>query len=233
MLGILTLLLKPVFFLISYISGSGSFPKPLTREVEKDYLKKIKNGDGNAKNTLIEHNLRLVAHIAKKYQQSVKDPEDLISIGTIGLMKGVESYNPEKSPKLSTYVSRCIENEILMLMRQNKKLSGEISLDDTIGSDKEGNQITLMSVLSSGDDEIFESISLELQIKNVYEKIKAELDPRETEVLKYRFGLFGIEPLTQREIAQKLDISRSYVSRIEKKAIDKLRKTINGEDGEI
>jgi RNA polymerase sporulation-specific sigma factor len=225
-LNLSIVLLRPILFLISYISDNNSFPKPLSPKDEQLYFEKYKQGDIKARNKLIEHNLRLVAHISKKYIQSVKDSEDLISIGTIGLMKGIESFDPSKSSKISTYVSRCIENEILMLIRQNKKMLNDTSLEETVGIDKEGNEFTLFSIMSTDDNEIFESIILNDQIKSLYEKIKSELDEREIKVLKFRYGLCCSKKLTQREIARKLGISRSYVSRIEKKAIMKLKKKI-------
>jgi RNA polymerase sporulation-specific sigma factor len=224
--SIFGIVFKQIIFLISYISGNNSFPKPLSSEDEQKYFKLYKGGSLEARNALIEHNLRLVAHIAKKYLSTVKDSEDLISIGTIGLMKGIESFDPKKSSKLSTYVSRCIENEILMLIRVNKKMQGDVSLNGSIGTDKEGNQITLLNIIGTDDNEIFDSINSKIQVKSLHEKILSELDDREKKVLMLRYGLNDSDALTQREVAKKLNISRSYVSRIEKKAIEKLKKKI-------
>ena len=217
-------LFEQVVYLISYISNGGSFPKPLTTEEETNFLQKYKSGDISARDKLVEHNLRLVAHIAKKYTSTTRNSEDLISIGTIGLMKGITTFSPEKGTKLATYLARCIENEILMVIRANKKTLGDISLNGSIGTDKEGNEISLIDIMSSESDEIFDKINRKMQSDQLYECIKEELDERELEVLRYRYGLFDGDVKTQREIAKSLDISRSYVSRIEKRAINKLKK---------
>ena len=173
-------------------------------------------GDIEARNKLIEHNLRLVAHVVKKYSQTREDGEELISIGTIGLIKGITSFNPEKGVRLATYASRCIDNEILMLIRSNKKSQNDVSLNDPIGTDKEGNQILLVDVMSS-DEEVADIIELKSQVKKLRENILSELDDRERKIIIKRYGLDGNKPLTQRELAKKLDISRSYISRIEKR----------------
>lgn len=219
-------LLSSVTLLLSYLSGGSSFPKPLSLEEERKYISLYKNGDENAKDVLIEHNLRLVAHIAKKYSGSVRDSEDLISIGTIGLIKGITSFDPSKGTRLATYVARCVDNEILMLMRAQKKTQGDVSLSETIGTDKEGNQIMLIDIMKNDSVDIFDEINTDIQIKQLYKNIKSELDPRERTVIKLRYGLANSKCYTQREVAKMLKISRSYVSRIEKKAVAKLGKGI-------
>ncbi len=208
-------------------NGSGnSFPRPLKSEEEKRYVDEwTKNGDINARNKLIEHNLRLVAHIIKKYYAQGSDTDDLISIGTIGLIKGVSSYKPDKKVKLTTYCSRCIENEVLMHFRSIKKTAGELSLSDAIDSDSEGNGLSLIDVLSS-DDDLFENLSSSETRKQLVNYIDTVLDSRECEIIKLRYGFYNSEPKTQREVAAICNISRSYVSRIEKKAIEKLRNII-------
>ena len=180
-------------------------------------------GDIDAKNKLIEHNLRLVVHIAKKYSSGVRDNEDLISLGTIGLIKGINSFNPSKGTRLATYAARCIENEILMLMRANKKSQGEVSLNDPIGTDKEGNQILLMDIIGADEEDVIREIDTREKIKRLYYNIENLLDNREKEIIKLRYGIIDGNSRTQSEIAEELGISRSYVSRIEKKAIQKLR----------
>ena len=200
-----------------------SFPQPLTADEEQYYMQKYTEGDLEAKYILIEHNLRLVAHVVKKYQHLSEDTEDLISIGTIGLIKAVMTFNPDKGVRLATYAARCIENELLMLMRSRKKLSGEVSLYEPIGTDKEGNEIRLFDIMESDAKEVDEQISLQDDIGKLYQKVESELSKRERLVLKLRYGLYNEEILTQREIAKQLGISRSYVSRIEKSAIAKLR----------
>lgn len=225
MLGFIETLFSSVFFLISYVSNSNSFPKPLSDEEEAECLEKMKNGDIEARNKLIEHNLRLVAHIVKKYAKTQEDGEEFISIGTIGLIKGITSFDNSKGARLATYAARCIENELLMLMRSNKKSQNDVSLNDPIGTDKEGNQILLVDVMST-EEEISDIIEMKAQVKKLRENILSELDDREREIIIERYGLNGRKPLTQREIAKKLGISRSYISRIEKKAVSKLKKGI-------
>ena len=200
---------------------SGSFPEPLTEKEEAYYLEKFKNGDEDARNILIERNLRLVAHIVKKYS-SAGENDDLISVGTIGLIKGISSFNTDKKTKLATYIARCIENEILMALRHDKKFANQVSLNDPIGFDGDGNEVSLMDVLQSDNEDICEKIDRENTIERLYKKIKTSLQKRECEIIKMRYGLCGHEPLTQREVAKVLGISRSYVSRIEKKALLKL-----------
>lgn len=214
--------LQSAIFVIGYISSSNLFPEPLTAEEEKECLEKMKNGDEDAKNILIERNLRLVAHIAKKYAATNIEQEDLISIGTIGLIKGINSFNISKGARLSTYVARCIDNEILMYLRSIKKLGAEVYLEDTIGKDKDDNKVTLKEVLENNEKNIEEEVDLKMKVKKLYQKIKEVLKDREKTIIELRFGLDGDKPKTQRQIAKMMGISRSYVSRIETKAIGKL-----------
>ena len=200
-----------------------TFLKPLNVEEEKYYLKKMREGSLEAKHILIERNLRLVAHISRKYQNGEEDMEDLISIGTIGLIKAIATFNYERGNRLATYAARCIDNELLMYFRGKKKTSREVSLYEPIGTDKEGNQINLMDVVESTDREIFEIIELKSNTKKIYEMIPRVLGSRERQIIEWRYGLYNKKPLTQREIADKLGISRSYVSRIEKRALEKLK----------
>jgi RNA polymerase sporulation-specific sigma factor len=219
-------IISSVTLLLSYISGNSSFPKPLSAKDEQFYIERYKNGDMAARDVLIEHNLRLVAHIAKKYSNSNEDNEDIISIGTIGLIKGITSFDPSKGTRLATYAARCVDNEILMLMRTQKKTQGDVSLSETIGVDKEGNQIMLIDILKSDTADIFDKINTDIQVRQLYENIKSELDERERKVIILRYGIGGTKAYTQREVAKLLNISRSYVSRIEKKAVGKLGKGI-------
>ena len=219
-------IISSVTLLLSYISGNSSFPKPLSAKDEQFYIERYKNGDMAARDVLIEHNLRLVAHIAKKYSNSSEDNEDIISIGTIGLIKGITSFDPSKGTRLATYAARCVDNEILMLMRTQKKTQGDVSLSETIGVDKEGNQIMLIDILKSDTADIFDKINTDIQVRQLYENIKSELDERERKVIILRYGIGGTKAYTQREVAKLLNISRSYVSRIEKKAVGKLGKGI-------
>ena len=207
-----------------YISGTNLFPEPLTSEEEKIYLDQLKKGDEEARNILIERNLRLVAHVVKKYSNTKVDQDDLISIGTIGLIKGINSFNVDKGSKLSTYVSRCIDNEILMYLRSTKKLNAEIYLNEPIGKDKDDNVVTLQEVLENDSRNIEDEVDLKMKIKKLYQKIGEVLKDREKTIIELRFGLDGHKPKTQHEIAELMGISRSYVSRIEKKAIGKLNK---------
>lgn len=200
-----------------------SFPKPLTAAEEREYLQKYTEGDLEAKHILIERNLRLVAHIVKKYQTAEEELEDLLSIGTIGLIKAVVTFDAEKNVRLGTYAARCIENEILMYLRAKKKLSREISLYEPIGTDREGNEIQLFDIIETNEKDAQKKIELQGDIKTLYQCVESELSKRERLVLKMRYGLYNEEEYTQREIAKILGISRSYVSRIEKSAIEKLR----------
>jgi len=211
-------------FAVSFVNGGHSFPPPLSEEEEDKYLQMYSQGDTDAKNILIEHNLRLVAHVTKKYQSSGIDNDDLISIGTIGLIKAVSTYKGDKKIRLATYAARCIENEVLMVLRSGKKLQNEVSLNEPIGFDKSGNEISLIDILDSEDEDITEKIALKSQIKRLYTEMKRVLQKRERLILEHRYGLSGKKSRTQREISNSLGISRSYVSRIEKKAVDKLRR---------
>lgn len=218
--------IKSAILVVGYIQSSNLFPEPLTQAEEALYLKQLKEGNEEARNILIERNLRLVAHVAKKYSTSNVDTDDLISIGSIGLIKGINSFNVDKGSKLSTYISRCIDNEILMYLRSTKKLQNEVYLNDTIGEDKDSNVVTLQEVLVADEKTIDEQVDLKLQIKKLYSKISSILKDRERTIINLRFGLDGNKPKTQNEIAQEMGISRSYVSRIETKAIGKLAKEI-------
>lgn len=226
MLGVMSLFefMKDFFFLFGYVTNYSLFPEPLSADEENYYLELLEKGDENAKKVLIERNLRLVAHIAKKYSSSNAEQEDIISIGTIGLIKGINSYQKDKGVKLATYVARCIENEILMYFRSTKKLSQEVSLNDALGQDKEGNEITFIDVIENGGMSVEDEIDLKLKVKKLYKKISEVLQDRERMIIEFRFGLNGKEAKTQNEIAKMLGISRSYVSRIETKAIGKLSK---------
>ena len=204
------------------ISGGGSFPKPLSAAEEREWLQQYAQGNPEARNVLIERNLRLVAHIIKKYYTQNTDQDDLISIGTIGLIKGISSFNPEKGARLATYAARCIENEILMYFRSQKKTQGEVSLSDSIEMDKEGNSLQLIDVIGV-DDTMLEDLHDRESALRLRQLIQDHLSPREAEIIRLRYGLGGTIPLTQREIASLFHISRSYVSRIEKRALEKLR----------
>ena len=218
--------LQTAIFTVGYISGTSLFPEPLSSEDEQKCIQKLKEGDEEARNILIEKNLRLVAHVCKKYSNSNVEQDDLISIGTIGLIKGINSFNADKGARLSTYVSRCIDNEILMYFRATKKLGAEVYLNEPIGKDKDDNVITLQEVLENDDKSVEDSVDLKMKIKILYEKMKTILKDRERSILELRFGLDGHKPKTQIEIAEQMGISRSYVSRIETKAINKLSKEI-------
>ena len=218
--GFLTFLSTSVFF-FGYISNNALFPEPLSKEEEKKYVELFESGNLEAKNILIEKNLRLVAHIAKKYSNN-NNLDDLISIGTIGLIKGINSFNSSKGVKLSTYVSRCIDNEILMYIRSTKKLNSEVFLNEPIGRDKDDNVVTLQEVLENNEKNIEDSVDLKLKINLLKEKMDTVLTDREKYILNMRFGLLGTKPQTQNQIADTLNISRSYVSRLETKDIEKL-----------
>ncbi|NLX63102.1 MAG: RNA polymerase sporulation sigma factor SigK [Tissierellia bacterium] len=230
MLNLLTILeglLEPFLIWSSYISNTNSFPKPLSKEEEAELLKEYAQGSEKARNILIERNLRLVAHIVKKYNNTGKDVDDLISIGTIGLIKAISTFDASKGTRLATYAARCIENEILMTIRANKKLKGEVYLQEPIGMDKEGNEISLLDILGTDSEDISDEIHLKFQEKKLHEAINKVLKDREKKILELRYGLVDGVCMTQREIASMLGISRSYVSRIEKRAIDKLNKALN------
>jgi RNA polymerase sporulation-specific sigma factor len=223
MSGILTALgylMKEFLFLVSYVKNNA-FPQPLSAAEERKYLRLMASGDSHARNMLIEHNLRLVAHIVKKFENTGEDSEDLISIGTIGLIKAIESFSEGKGTKLATYAARCIENEILMHLRALKKTKKDVSLHDPIGQDKEGNEISLIDVLKSESEDVIDTIQLNMELEKIKQYIDI-LDDREKEVIIGRFGLDLQKEKTQREIAKELGISRSYVSRIEKRALMKM-----------
>ena len=212
-------------FLLSYVSNNANtFPRPLSAKEERECLVRLKEGDQSAKDTLIEHNLRLVAHIAKKYTQTPgSDSDDIISIGTIGLIKAIQSFDPDKNARLATYAARCIENEVLMFLRQTKKIQQEVSINECLGHDSDGNEITFMDILTAEDIDVASQADLNMNIKKLRRCIDSTLTDREKEIIVLRYGLRG-KAITQREIANKLNISRSYVSRIEKKALAKLSK---------
>ena len=224
--------LSTIFYMALHVVNSGSFPRPLSAVQEQEYLEAYrKQGDLEARNKLIEHNLRLVAHIIKKYYSSVRDQDDLISIGTIGLIKAVGTFDYTKGIRLATYASRCIENEILMHFRSNKKSAQDVSISEPIDTDKDGHPLTLMDVIAQ-DDTIIDDLDLKVNAEKLYRYIRESLDDREKEIIEWRYGLVG-DGLTQREVAKKLNISRSYVSRIEKKAIEKLKKRFDSGDVRI
>lgn len=220
LITVLALLLNDFSLFVSFVKNNA-FPQPLDEKEEEIQINLLKKGDEKARNTLIEHNLRLVAHVVKKFENTGEDIEDLISIGTIGLIKGIESYQSNKGTKLATYAARCIENEILMHLRSLKKVRKDVSLHDPIGTDKEGNEITLIDVLGTEQDEVINKVQFKIEKAKVYNFLHI-LDDREKEVVIGRFGLINGEEKTQREIAKELGISRSYVSRIEKRALMKL-----------
>lgn len=221
-------LLKNLIIFSSYMTEKSSFPKPLSKEKEQEYLVLSAKGDKDAKEILVKHNLRLVAHIAKKYA-NYGDNDELISIGSIGLIKAVESFKSDKGTSLATYASRCIENEILMTMRTTKKHRSNVSLNEPIGVDKDGNELVIMDMLES-DQNVIEDVENSIMMEKLTQITKAALDEREYEIIKMRYGLENCAALTQREVAKTFDISRSYVSRIEKKAIEKIKKSVNKDE---
>lgn len=223
------LLLMSPFLMLRMSEGSGSFPKPLPAAEEQKYIELYMQGDKEARNILIERNLRLVAHIIKKYYTQTSEQDDLISIGTIGLIKGISTYKPDRKVRLATYVSRCIENEILMYFRSLKKTAGDLSLSDSIDTDKDGNSLSLMEVISVEDD-MLENLSARDTCAQLFKYITEVLTSREAKIIAMRYGLDNTAPKTQREIAAICGISRSYVSRIEKKALEKLRKCFEEAD---
>lgn len=212
-----------VYYFALHVKGAGSFPPPLSAEREAELLEKSRNGDDDARNELIEHNLRLVAHIVKKYYNTGADQDDMISIGTIGLIKAVSTFNTDKGIHLATYASRCIENEILMFFRNQKKTAQDVFISDPIDTDKDGNTLTLIDVIADKSD-IADEIDTKIKVEKLRVILPVCLTERERLIIEMRYGLCGREELTQREIAKKLNISRSYVSRIEKSALEKLRK---------
>lgn len=225
---IITLLLQALsnlFFFALHLSGTNSFPPPLSAKRERECLEAMRKGDTSAKNELIEHNLRLVAHIIKKYYSNSVQQDDLISIGTIGLIKAINTFDPDKGTRLATYAARCIENEILMQFRAQKKTSQDISVNEPIDTDSEGNPLTLIDIIST-EDEIVEDIYKMTMLKKLASEIERISDPREKSIIIMRYGLDGGKAMTQLEVSKKLNISRSYVSRIEKKALKSLRKAL-------
>ena len=222
LLELLSAITTKMLYLILHIENAGSFPKPLSAKEEKKALEQMASGDTEAKNRLIEHNLRLVAHIIKKYYSNYSDQEDLISIGTIWLIKGINSFDYTKGTRLATYASRCIENEILMHFRSQKKSAQDISMSEPIDTDSEGNPLTLSDIVYT-DDTIADDLDKKIKIEKLREYINEMEDSRDREIILKRYGLFMSKPMTQREIAEEMGISRSYVSRIEKRALKKLR----------
>ena len=224
--SLLALLLNSAFLTLRLGNSGGSFPRPLSAEEERKYVALAAEGDEEARGILIEHNLRLVAHIIKKYFSATCDQDDLISIGTVGLIKGISSYRPDRGVRLATYASRCVENEILMYFRSQRKTAGDVSLSDALDSDGEGG-LSLQDILYEEDD-ILERLALKEDSRRLRQYVITELDRREREIVTLRYGLGGGPALPQREVAAKLGISRSYVSRLEKKALDKLRNRMEG-----
>lgn len=225
---IVTLLMQALsnlFVFALHLSGTSSFPPPLSAKRERECLEAMKKGDVNAKNELIEHNLRLVAHIIKKYYANSVQQDDLISIGTIGLIKAINTFDVDKGARLATYAARCIENEILMQFRAQKKTAQDISVNEPIDTDSEGNPLTLMDIIST-EDEIVEDIYKMTMLRKLSHEVKNIKDPREKSIIMMRYGLDGTKPMTQLEVSKKLNISRSYVSRIEKKVLRELRKRL-------
>lgn len=210
-------------FFILHVCGGGSFPKPLSEKQEREYLEQAENGNIEARNKLVEHNLRLVAHIIKKYYGTQSEQDDLVSIGTIGLIKAINTFDMNKNIRLSSYASRCIENEILMYFRYSKKSAQDISLNETIDTDKDGNPLTLLDIMSV-DDNIIDELDMKFNRSKLSQFIDEELDEREKQIIIMRYGLDGNKPMTQNNVAKIMNISRSYVSRIETKALKALRK---------
>ena len=223
MFQLLLQLATQIYYFALHVTGAGSFPSPLSAAKETELLEKSQNGDIDARNKLIEHNLRLVAHIVKKYYTSGAEQDDLISIGTIGLIKAVSTFKSDKNIRLATYAARCIENEILMFFRSCKKTSQDVFINDPIDTDKDGNALTLIDIIADKRD-IVEEIDTKLKLQKLKSILNTTLDKRELQIIEMRYGIGGKEELTQREIAKKLKISRSYVSRIEKSALEKLRR---------
>ena len=217
-------LLKQLMFLTGYIS-QNAFPQPLSDADEAVWIARLREGDAEARGVLIQHNLRLVAHIAKKFDNVAEDRDDLISIGTIGLIKGIHTFNPDKNTKLGTYAARCVENEILMHIRAQKRHKCEVSLNEPIGTDADGNQISLRDILGTDGDLVADEVELSCEYEHLLQKMYC-LTEREKKVVIMRYGLHGGDALTQKEVGERLNVSRSYVSRIEKKALEKLAKVM-------
>ena len=221
-MGFFSMILNVVYMILG-VEPIQKFPRALTKEEEEEYFKNTKKGDMKARDKLIEHNLRLVAHIVRKYYVNCKNQEDLISVGTIGLVKAIDSFNFENGARFATYASKCIQNEILMLFRSQKKLGYEVSLNDTIDIDKDGNPLTYIDIVCT-EDTIAEDIDKKIKINKALGYIRKNLDDREKQIIVMRYGLGNTKPYTQKEVAEKLDISRSYVSRIEKSVLEKINK---------
>lgn len=226
---LLSLLFGKIFFFTGMVQNGGTFPKPLSPEEEKKYLELARNGDKQAKEILIKHNMRLVAHIVKKYTGAA-ETDDLISVGSIGLIKAINTYREGKGTQLATYTARCIENEILMLLRAGKKHKNTVSITDPVGTDKDGNELTLIDLLSEKEDSVFAHVEKSIQREKFVAMLKTFLTEREFSILSMRYGLVDGVALPQREVAQKLGISRSYISRIEKRAIEKSRRNLDKDD---
>ena len=229
MLELLCAVLGRLFFFTGALSDGSSYPKPLSKEEEETYLKLAREGDRHAKDMLVRHNMRLVAHIVKKYNGAA-ETDDMISVGSIGLIKAINTYEPDHGTRLATYTARCIENEILMLIRAGKKHRGNVSLSDPVGTDKDGNELTLMDLLFEKEDMVFAGVEKSIMQEKFLSAVKDLLNEREMTIVCLRYALAGGAPLAQREVAQRLRISRSYVSRIEKRAIEKLRRGLRRED---
>lgn len=223
MFDLIGMLGQYVCFFILHVCGGGAFPKPLSEKKEREYLERFANGDMEARNKLVEHNLRLVAHIIKKYYGTQSEQDDLVSIGTIGLIKAINTFQPDKKTRLSSYASRCIENEILMYFRSAKKSAQDVSLNETIDTDKDGNPLTLLDIMAV-DDDILDNLDVKLNSQKLGQFINEELTEREKTIIILRYGLGDREPMTQKNVAKMMNISRSYVSRIETKALKQLRK---------
>lgn len=227
LLSIFQAISQNVLYLMLHLTSGNSFEKPLTAKEEKEeFIKFHENGDIEARNRLVSHNMRLVAHIIKKYYSSYSDQEDIISIGTIGLIKAINTFDYTKGTRLATYASRCIENEIFMHFRSRRKSAQDISMNEPIDTDSEGNPLTFTDIIYS-DETVFDDVDLKIKTEKLYRYLDKLQDPRDKNILVMRYGLYDTEPITQREIAKKLGISRSYVSRIEKKAIEELRQYFN------
>jgi len=228
-LDFLWMVLGKIVFFTGALTGKASFPKPLSKEEEEKYLERVAQGDKQAKEILIKHNMRLVAHIVKKYSGAA-ETDDLLSVGSIGLIKAIGTYKQGRGTTLATYTARCIENEILMLIRSNKKHKNTMSLSDPVGTDKDGNELTLMDLLFEKEDDVFDKVEKSVQREKLLLQIEKLLSEREYKVLCLRYALKGGIPLPQREVATVMKISRSYISRIEKRAVERLRKHLNVED---
>lgn len=220
--GIISWLMGNMLYFALSLENSTVFPKPLSSKEEEEAFRRMADGDPSARARLIEHNLRLVAHVVKKYYTTAADSEELISIGTVGLIKAVNTFNKSKSTRFATYAAKCIDNEILMFFRSAKKSARDVYLDDPVDTDKDGNSMSLMDIIAE-DDNMVDKIDTMIKTRQLYGFVESSLDSREKEIIRYRYGLYGTVPMTQREVADKLNISRSYVSRIEKKALEKLR----------